>query len=367
MFKKYLAAAALATLLAACGGGDSTQSASVSPQAVASAMRAGRALLPMAAATPTEAANQLMDAAETAYPQYFPSHQATQSFAPFLFRYYPQTGIYLGVVVTANSFYTLNGVYAAGTPFGGLDNPTFIGLLTDFITPVGSGGGGTANGCFDLALADTQGTHIVVGYTYSGNVTGTQSVDTTIGGLTTFEGNTARETTILTTGTNTAQGQTVSINTTGKSYTARTGDAEMTQYGHSSAFSTTSSGFTFNTTIRTVLSPPYVDRMYSLAVGESATATMSGSATTTMSGIPGVPDQVNTSSFSSTSTTRYVGQESVTVPAGTFNACKFETTTSGSADVNTSWFVVGKGVHVKSTYPGQAIEATSATINGAPL
>jgi hypothetical protein len=354
--------------LAACGGGsESTPSTSATPQSVASAMRAGPPLLSTAAVSPTDAANQLMDAAEAGYPQFFPSHQPTQSFAPFLFRYYPETGIYLGVVVTANSFYTLNGVYAAGTPFGGLDNPTYIGLVTSFITPVDPGTGGTANGCFDLALADTQGTHIVIGYTYSGSITGTESVDTTVGAMTTFEGHSARETTMLTTGSHTSSGQTVAVNTTGKSYTARTGDAEMTQYGFTSAFSTTASGFTIATTIRTVLAPPYVDRMYGLAVGESATATMSGSSTNTMSGIPGVPDQTTTSPFSTTSTTRYVGQEPVTVPAGTFNACKFEMTTSGSTDVSTSWFVVGKGIHVKTAVTGLTIEATSATVNGAPL
>jgi len=363
MFMKYLAAVAVATLLAACGGGaDSTQTATASPQAVASAMRAGQPLLPMAAATAAEAANQLMNAAEAAYPQYFPSHQETQSFAPFLFRYYPQTGIYLGVVVTANSFYTLNGVYAAGSPFGGLDNPTFVGLVTDFITPVGSGGTGTTNGCFDLALFDTQGTQLEVAYSYSGHTTGTHTMNTTVGGLTTFEGYQAREVITLVSGSHAG----MSSNSTTRSYSSRTGDAEVTYYGSISTYSSTMEGVTYNSTVRTVMSPPYVDAQYSLAVGASVTSTHSGSSTTTTS-MTGAPDQIYASPFTSSMTTKYVGQESVTVPAGTFNTCKFEVTTPGSTDVSTSWFVVGPGIHVKSTYPGQTMEATSVRLNGAPL
>lgn len=363
MFKKYLAAVALATLLAACGGGtESTQTASASPQAVASAMRAGPRLLSPMAASATDAANQLMDAAEAAYPQYFPSHQPTQSFAPFAFRYYPQTGIYLGVVVTASSFYTLNGVYAAGAPFGSLDNPTLIGLVTDFITPGGGTGGGTANGCFDLALFDTQGTHLQVAYSYSGQITGTHTMDTTVGGLTTFEGYQARETITLMSSTHDGMSST----STNKSYGFRTGDAEVTHYGSVMTSSATMPGMTYNSIIRTVMTPPYTDPQYSLAVGASVTSTHSGVSTTTTS-MTGQPDQTFSSPFTSSMTTKYVGQESVTVPAGTFNTCKFEVTTPGSTDVSTSWFVAGKGIHLKSSYPGMAMEATSVRLNGAPL
>lgn len=360
MFRKYLAAVALATVLAACGGGtDSVRAPSVSPQAVASAMRAGQRLLSAPGASAVDTANRLMNAAEAAYPQFFPSHQETQSFAPFLFRYYPETGIYLGLVVTRSSFYTLNGVYAAGAPFGSLDNPTHIGMVTDFITPTI---GATAGECFDLALFDTQGTRMVVAYTYSGEASGTETVDMTVGGMTTFEGYQARETTTVVSGTYGG----VSSTSTGKSYGARTGDAEVTQYGYTNELSYTSGGVTFESSMRTVLTPPYVDTMYSLAAGASATTTQRG-ATTTTNRSTGSPDQTTTNQFASSLTTTYVGQESVTVPAGTFNACKFETTYDGSPEVNTSWFVVGKGIHVKATFPGMAIEATSITLNGAPL
>lgn len=42
-------------------------------------------------------ANALLDWAERAYPQYFPSTQANQSWAPYIYRHYPETGNYLGV------------------------------------------------------------------------------------------------------------------------------------------------------------------------------------------------------------------------------------------------------------------------------
>jgi hypothetical protein len=44
-----------------------------------------------------------MDYGQRNYPQYFPAAEPTQSAPLFLYRYYPSTGIYLGVVVSANN------------------------------------------------------------------------------------------------------------------------------------------------------------------------------------------------------------------------------------------------------------------------
>lgn len=110
------------------------------PQAVAAALRstsadapARRGLASSGPVAPEEAALQLLDFAEVAYPAYFPSRQPTQVSSPFVFRYYPQTGIYLGIVVTSGLGYEYLGVYALGGPFGA--NPVWIGPLTQFITP----------------------------------------------------------------------------------------------------------------------------------------------------------------------------------------------------------------------------------------
>ncbi|MES3001852.1 MAG: hypothetical protein V4787_14265, partial [Pseudomonadota bacterium] len=175
--RHFFLALATAALIAGCGGGE--QSASVTPQAAVAALHAlkgAQGARLSQAVSPDAAADQLMDFAEANLPGYFPSHQPSISFPPFRARYYPETGIYLGVVVTAGSSYTLNGVYVAGGGLGTLANPYFAGLLTQFITPTGGGtGGGTASACYDLALADTQGTKIEIVYNYSGTITGTEN------------------------------------------------------------------------------------------------------------------------------------------------------------------------------------------------
>jgi hypothetical protein len=203
---------------------------------------------------------------------------------------------------------------------------------------------------------------MVVAYTYSGTITGTQTGDTLVGGITTFEGRQARETTVTTTGSNTLSGTTVAVNTNIKSYSTRAGDT-VTQYGAIVAASGSAAGINFTTTTKIVYNPPYVDTFYTLAAGQSVTVAQTGTASTTNSLVAGTTNTaVNTST-----TTKYVGQESVTVPAGTYNTCKFEVTAAGSSEVTTSWVIVGKGIPVQITSTGQAIKATSVQLNGATL
>ncbi len=73
----------------------------------------------------------LLNWAENNYPQYFPSHQATQSVNPWLYRYYPETGIYAGVNLTDNNVYVLGG------PWG--DTPTVIDTLPNLFALASSG------------------------------------------------------------------------------------------------------------------------------------------------------------------------------------------------------------------------------------
>ena len=83
-----------------------------------------------------EVARQLMDYGERTYPAYFPDRPVTMASAPFAYRYYPATGLYLGVVVQASPIYGPNGVYVQGGAFGPV--PLFVGRVTDFITPFSS-------------------------------------------------------------------------------------------------------------------------------------------------------------------------------------------------------------------------------------
>ena len=388
LYRQHLLALAASALLAACGGGADT--ATVTPEAAASTMRAhalsskadtsniyvNAAAAAATTVTPEEAAKQLMDYAETVFKVYFPEHQSTLTFGPFRYRVY-STGIILGVVVTAGdaTYSGVGDVYVMGGVFG--NSPLRVGPLTSFITPTapvdpGPGPTGSGNGCFDLALIDTEGTRSVVTYQHTGSETGTTTVDTLTGALTTFEGQQAREITVKITGTLTTSGQTAAADSQVKNYQRRTGEAEITNYGSSFNNSTVISGFTSTIVSKSVYSPPCVDRSSALAEGQSLTTTqnLTTTVTTTITGSPvPLPPTTNTSTSSFTQTVKYVGRESVTVPAGTYSTCKYEYNNSGV--VSTNWFIVGKGLGVKSVSTvgntTQTLQATSVTLNGQRL
>ena len=323
----------------------------------------------------SEVARQLMDFAETSiFKSYFPGHPTTQSFGPFLYRAY-SNGVLLGVASGNDPTYP-DGVYVMGGPFG--NSPVFEGPVTAFITPVdpNAGGGGTTganNGCYDLSFDETPGSRIVIDFAYSGAIGGNENVDTLVGNLTTFEGNSAREIAVKTRGTHTSAAGSLAINTDNKVYLKKTGDAEVPQYGALLTSSSVVSGFTLTTTSKTVWSPPWVDKQYGLALGGTYTYSQTGNITTTTGGLFGLPGSTTTTPFSSTQTVTYVSRESVTVPAGTYNACKFQSTTPGSTDVTSQWVIVGKGVPVQTITTNaagavtQTIQATSITFNGQRL
>lgn len=83
----------LALQLVACGGGDANPVEPMKAQARAQAT----AQTTLAAPTTILDVTQLLDWAEREYPQFFPSHQANLESAPYTYRYYPETGNYVGV------------------------------------------------------------------------------------------------------------------------------------------------------------------------------------------------------------------------------------------------------------------------------
>ena len=134
------AAAVFAVLAAGCGGGtDASSSQGQLGAALAAARSAPLAAAPQAAqplrqaALPdAQAADALFNLGESAFSQYFPNHQPTQSsYPPFLFRYYPTTNTYLGVVVQSSQQYTNGGVYVMGGAFG--NSPLPVGLLGQYV------------------------------------------------------------------------------------------------------------------------------------------------------------------------------------------------------------------------------------------
>ena len=81
-----------------------------------------------AAADTASDTEKLLNWAENTYPQYFPSHQVTQSIDPWLYRFYAETEIYAGVNKNDNSVYVLGG------PWG--DTPTRIAALSELVAQI---------------------------------------------------------------------------------------------------------------------------------------------------------------------------------------------------------------------------------------
>ena len=99
----------------------------------------------------------LLNWAEKTYPKIFQSHQATQNIEPWLYRYYPESGIYAGVNKNDNSVYVLGG------PWG--NNPTVIDTLASLINEINNSGGSGG-----IAACDTANVLAGVTYSQSGNV-----------------------------------------------------------------------------------------------------------------------------------------------------------------------------------------------------
>ena len=386
MIKIHAIALAAAILLAGCGGGTpAADRADTSPAATAAtaaaALRAHALAAPAAgdsrkvaqAITPESSAEQLMNFGESVFPQYFPGHPATSTFGPFRFRAYAN-GVLLGVVVQANPDYILNGVYVMNGPFG--SQPLFVGLLSSFITPTdpnpdpGPGPTGSSNGCFDLSLLDSQGSHSVVVYDITGPTSGTHTVDILVGAMVPFEGQSLRELITKTTGNEVIDGTSTPVEIEFKSYARRSGDAELTQYGATGTVKTVYAGQAASIATKSVASPPWVDKQYSLPVGGSFTHTETSTLTTTLT-VPGLPATPHTTSSTTTTTVKYIGQETLTVPAGTYNSCKYQTSSSVGGTVTALWFVVGRGIMLQTAVTTSSdttfTKARSIMLNGQPL
>lgn len=120
----------------------------------------------------------------------------------------------------------------------------------------------------------------------------------------------------------------------------------------------------FKVATKTVLSPAFRDSRYTLNAGESFKAARVGTTTATTTGLPiKVPPTVTqlNDSFDVT----FVAIEPVTVPAGTFQACRFENRADAN-NVITEW-VATNGVLVKSTQTKVSTELISASINGVAM
>ncbi|MDR4518783.1 MAG: hypothetical protein MRK00_15545 [Nitrosomonas sp.] len=94
--------------------------------------------------------------AENKFPEVFPGHRATQNISPWLFRFYPETAVYVGVNTNDNNVYVLGG------PWG--DTPTRVDSLANLVNLVRKSGGGGISAC------NTENVPSGINYSQSGNV-----------------------------------------------------------------------------------------------------------------------------------------------------------------------------------------------------
>lgn len=380
---KHAIALAATLTLAACGGGDSDESLQAQADAQADAqVKRARALAAQAINN-----DQLFQWAQLTYPSLFgsasPAVIANLAFEGKVFDVRDfRNGNYLGVA---------NGRaygYGAFTNYQLVD----YGAVQDFATHVcslvdcsgGTGGGGTGslNECTDPAMSSLPtGARTTAVYVYEGLVTGEQTVDSVITGPATFKGQNAVLVTSTTKGTNTIDvggfATTTTTTTVVKSYEQPSSNGLVKTLGVVSDVTTTVSlpaipgvptlpGTDTLSSIETVFNPPIENIEFTLALGGSLTKT-STSTTTTLSGTVIPPPTTVTTSQSY----RFEAKETISVPAGSYNTCRYKVGTPGTADEGTLWLIVGKGVMAKSeglTPQGvQTVSLKSGTYNGAPL
>lgn len=237
-----------------------------------------------------------------------------------------------------------------------------------------TGGGGSASACYNPTLA-TEGTQITLTYNSTDGGSGGEvdfTDERTVGGNTTFDGRTAQVTTGTTTstvsGAGAADGTSVTDTTT---YAQVNASAPSTNaigvHTESDISAAGASGRVItDSTIR-----PGRQMRFDLQAGDSYSQTFT-TETTTSTSFGGFPGQETSTSIDSSVVTRYVGRSTISVPAGTFEVCRFEveTTDSGSgstAETSTEYFAVGSGVLVMQQSGDTTTQLVGGSINGGAL
>lgn len=226
-------------------------------------------------------------------------------------------------------------------------------------TTGGGSGTGSAASCFNPDVMK-QGAKIVLNSKStdgsSGAIINTNAnIDVT--GNATFNGKTAIESVSQTQAT----GDAPSTSTTKSYFKVDAGAKRVSYYG---SIVDASAPVTVSSTI--TITPERIER-YDLSAGESYTQSYS---IETVSQVLGFPVSTKTD-YQSTVT--FKGIESVTVPAGTFSTCRFETsyttTTSGISSSSTSihWNEVTYGITVRNEADGDITELVSGSINGSAI
>ena len=260
-----------------------------------------------------------------------------------------------------------------------------LGATTlSLLAACGGGGGdagttapiGTTGSCFNTA-SQTAGATLdtVTRASYTTPGTASYASHTVVGGTTTFNGGTARQTTetvlFSPDATLAATGQTASTTTATHFYSTDSGATSVKELGDTVVSGAPGSAVT--TTIN-VVNTPYIESRFMLATGASFTQSYTNVQSGTIGGV------VRSTTYAYVKTTQYNGIVSVTVPAGTYQACQFvETGTvsvNGSVPTSTGMSTLYVGVTngvllrtvlVTGTAPATStttVDLLSAAING---
>jgi len=360
---------AVAVLMVACGGGEPVDGA----VKFAGQMRAASATAPSAvtaATTTTVTADMTLDWAEYKFPDLFPKTAAVK---------FPSVE-YEGVVYNARAYAGAWGIrYLGITPDGRIfglgdftgnalqqfnDIPTWAPqVLADqcnvYPGSCGNPPVGSLNECADPAMATLPtGLRVRLVYEFGGTVTGEQTMESVIDGPSTFDGQSAIKITSVTSGTNTFEGETVSVSTNTQTYEQLGTNGVTKTLG--AMVQMAIAGFPISSS-KTVFDPPRENIEFHFAEGQTGTI-VSRSMTT--------PGQ---SSFSThTETFTFEKKESVTVPAGNFTTCRYRTNGVNASTYDTTWYILGKGIAAKVVSIENGVvtdtqQLKSGTYNGAPL
>lgn len=228
--------------------------------------------------------------------------------------------------------------------------------------------GATASSCFE-AIRPVVGNRGIVELEFQGPMTGTQRIESVwVSENATFEGNTGLyQGDGTTTGSTVVAGQTIPINFTSKLYSKVTSNGTIAFYGGVTKYADTTptAGPKRIDTFKIVPNPPVIELRANMTEGTSQTYTRNSLTTITLADGTVTPP----TSLTSIETEKYIGKETVTVPAGTFNACKFESTKDGSSGISSFW--IYRNIVIKTLAPTttdtQIMQLKSFAGDGAPL
>ncbi|MDO3387522.1 hypothetical protein QWI17_16895 [Gilvimarinus sp. SDUM040013] len=206
---------------------------------------------------------------------------------------------------------------------------------------------GDARQCFNPELS-AEDTHIISEYRATDSASGgviNFTYDQTIHGLTTFNGNQVRYAVSDTVATGVAP----SRSTTTSYFTVDESNSRSEAAGVEVEVTSP-----INSTTVTSNSPFMLTR-YDLSAGQSHSQTYTSS--TQVMGI----DITTSINFTRT----FTGFEDITVPAGSYSACRFDIDQDG--ELTTRWVAVGSGIELKVVSGGDETVFVSGTLNGTNL